>query len=1317
MLMKKYFYSALAAAAMLLATVSCSQEENFVEPTGQMTSFSVQLTGAPKSLTRDAGDGKTVDKLYYAVYQDGTKVFPANGNGSVGINTDLTAKVEMPLLKGEEYDIIFWAQKEGVGVYNISDLTSITVDYTNALSNQESYDAFYNALNDFKADNKVHTIELRRPFAQLNLGTSDWERAKEALKTTADPVTHSHVVVKGLANTFAPLTGVASGDETVTFKAAAINTENFTVNNKTYKNLALNYLLVPCEKAPQGEGDHIAIPATEKALVDIDFVLYRGEGNVLFAMDKISNVPVQRNYRTNVIGQLLTGTEFDIIIKPETDEPSSNIEIKQIKTSEELVAALDSDDENIVIELLAATTRSANSVFNIAVSSWVEKYYLGGENTKTITINANGNTINFVQHDSDWNYVRLANPDAKLIINDAHLTNSGKNTGHWKRNLIRFFNKLELNEVTSEKGLCMMNDATLTDLDINVADENYALWITAQGQNVVIDGLNVVATNAGRAIKIGDEDYKDVAEKISLIAKNATFETAKKAAILVSSKAGADICLENIDLSKVSADKFNAVWIDEEWEEYKDLVSVEGGFVTLESTTSANPFAEDNAEVTIPAGTYGTFPVVTGKNVKILANGAVFTGNSGLNINGATVEGATFSNAEGSAIGGTINGTFKDCTFTGSNALRWCYAGEITVFEDCVFDGSVYGVHFDGGSNPVIFRRCTFSGFNAFGGEITLLTLQDCTFKSTGKSSYNGANLWGKTELNGTKFMFDGTAKTEWIGINATEGICFTDCTILEDGKNLFDCFANISSEHKVTIDGVEYILEKELFAEGVVKSGDERTYYLTNASSFIWAEKQKDNFFAGKTIKLANDINMTGVTIEKPIHFWNPENRTIVDGQNYTISNLTMSTTSTEKKPFGLFGGTADIKNLRFNNANVSGYSYVAVVAGNLYGNVENCHVVNSAVTGTYWMVGAMSGQYNAGNVTNCSVTNTTINGPAAVGALIGCINETTGERKVENCTVTGCTIVQNGSFGGDYDEMFGTAVGLINIDNSTAEFNKCYVEATTVKEIESNELFGVNGGTNTKIFVNGKVIVYTAEQLTDAINNGATDIILAGEIKMPNNATNKSITITGMNSASVIDVTGGAYWDGATLTFNNIKFKTSTGMSGSDYAALYSKDVTYNNCNFSGSMRIGRDGAKFVGCTFNDLGSDYIWTMGNDATFDGCTFNTAGKAILIYSDGGSEVSKVTVKNCTFNATQGAKAGAIANQNCAAIEIHNYGNGVNLITSGNIHDSNFSGEWRIKTYETGKPAIIVNGIEYTTIALDGKTMTIDENRNVTVNN
>ena len=188
----------------------------------------------------------------------------------------------------------------------------------------------------------------------------------------------------------------------------------------------------------------------------------------------------------------------------------------------------------------------------------------------------------------------------------------------------------------------------------------------------------------------------------------------------------------------------------------------------------------DAKMVSVAKGEY-TFPTSSVKDGQtiICEEGTVFTGKSSLDINGATVIGAEFKNENDNAVSGTINGTFKNCTFTGSNALRGCYAGETVVFENCVFDGDVYSVHFDGGANNAIFRNCVFSGFNAFGAALTKLTLEGCTFVGNGKSSYNGANLWGSTELINCEFTFDGTTANEWIDcIGADKTYSFKNCTI-----------------------------------------------------------------------------------------------------------------------------------------------------------------------------------------------------------------------------------------------------------------------------------------------------------------------------------------------------------------------------------------------------------------------------------------------------------------------------------------------------------------------------------------------------------
>jgi hypothetical protein len=149
-----------------------------------------------------------------------------------------------------------------------------------------------------------------------------------------------------------------------------------------------------------------------------------------------------------------------------------------------------------------------------------------------------------------------------------------------------------------------------------------------------------------------------------------------------------------------------------------------------------------------------------------------------------------------------------------------------------------------------------------------------------------------------------------------------------------------------------------------------------------------------------------------------------------------------------------------------------------------------------------------------------------------------------------------------------------------------------------------------------------------------------------------------------------------------------------------LYGEAVTFNNCEF-------------------ELNNQYIWTYGcKNTSFNNCVFNTNGKAILVYNEGAG-ATNVTVKGCTFNASAGAKAGAIANQFCAAIEIDNFQNsGVGaahtVTATDNTVGANFSGEWRIKNFVAGN-AITVNGVNYEQIAIDGKLMTIDADKNVTV--
>lgn len=313
--MNKKNYSLFVASMMLLAGTSCTQDEVIKNSSSdQMTTFKVSLEGEANS--RTAGDGKTVDILYYEVYQGDKKVLDNHGEDA---NADPVTKneaggfiVEMPIMRGEKYDIMFWAEAEN-SVYDATDLQEIKVNYDVVAANKEAYDAFFYGEENFIATNNETTIVLTRPFGQLNVGTTvaDWEKAKTMI-ADGDPVTKSEVKVKGLANRFNVLTHVASihgevGE--VTFEKADLNGETFDVKvsdteKAEYQNLAMNYLLVPTSQ-DKHQGN-----------VDITTTFWRVDTEKLFDI-VLPNVPVQRNWRTNILGDLLAADKtFEIVIDP-----------------------------------------------------------------------------------------------------------------------------------------------------------------------------------------------------------------------------------------------------------------------------------------------------------------------------------------------------------------------------------------------------------------------------------------------------------------------------------------------------------------------------------------------------------------------------------------------------------------------------------------------------------------------------------------------------------------------------------------------------------------------------------------------------------------------------------------------------------------------------------------------------------------------------------------------------------------------------------------------------------------------------------------
>ena len=200
----------------------------------------------------------------------------------------------------------------------------------------------------------------------------------------------------------------------------------------------------------------------------------------------------------------------------------------------------------------------------------------GGPNTSKVTISGSEGSETLRLSTTYWSRVSMANSNAVLTMNNLHVT-SDQESGTWNSYDITFLNcNVSLKDICFEKAVALDNSkftSVLENVSINESHDYYALWIVAGG-DVTIDGLKV--NSEGRAIKISDQ-YVTEPKKTTLSVSNSTFVSKSKSAVIVGSTAGADITWgSGNDISYVSADAVNAVWVDEDWKDYDDLVTVTG---------------------------------------------------------------------------------------------------------------------------------------------------------------------------------------------------------------------------------------------------------------------------------------------------------------------------------------------------------------------------------------------------------------------------------------------------------------------------------------------------------------------------------------------------------------------------------------------------------------------------------------------------------------------------------------------------------------------------------------------------------------------
>ena len=610
------------------------------------------------------------------------------------------------------------------------------------------------------------------------------------------------------------------------------------------------------------------------------------------------------------------------------------------------------------------------------------------------------------------------------------------------------------------------------------------------------------------------------------------------------------------------------------------------GDIKVYATQDAN--GASRVAVVVGGNTYAN---VTIKNVHVIANeGSYLVANNNTGAIAGQLQGKTVYENCTSNINVTVNkffaggivglaGTndkFIDCHTTGNIAV---VAGREGRANDHYRVGGIAGGWADGKNNVCTLVNCSYtgnvSGTNADGSVAEVL-------------DYMGYVGRGYTLTNcaGSKVVVNGV-------------------TYIQKYNDVYGVYENEN--------GYEYV------ADGLLYNGKE--YIATNAKGLVALSAK--TIKGGETVKLGADIDLKGVEFNG-LNAFNSENNNTFDGQNYTVSNWTYE------------GGAADmgfirnwvgpVKNVNFENCHLKTSGRSAIVAAKVYGNIENVNINNCSIEDSYWACGLVAGLYNAGNISNCVVTNSSVKSNGGTGAIVGVINESAGTRKVENCKVEGCTVNNTGAYGEVYSGAL--VCGMVNITNSTVEFNGCsYLKNTKEGKYVGDLYYSVDSDITVKI--DGSIVVNTVEEFTAALKDANVNAIVLGQdITVTEKWDNR---YTGAKTSKAITIDGNG---------NTLKFACEVSDGFNHQAAFrFEAPAVVKNLTIDMSEVAGSGSWLRAISTKGDITVD-------NCTFIGSTNYTAGRGIAFGEGAGAATSEiiVSVTNSTF--TNWTRRGITDNEN-----------------------------------------------------------------------
>lgn len=763
---KKLFLGMFAAAGMLFAT-SCSNDELDVVQSGNEAQVTFSLAAEGGIATRAISDGTGAKKLVYAVYNASGELIETIANTDVNgqivdnsaFDNGLTENVTITLAKGQQYTVAFWAQNPNCTAYTTTDLKNVTIDYA-GLNNDETRDAFFKAETFTVTGNTEIDVVLKRPFAQINVGVyqTDWDAAK----ASGIEIEKSKVTIENAATSINLLTGEVGGEQTVEYgfdiiPAQFATPETLDVDldkdgtKENYVYLSMSYILANDETTGYAK----------TALEDLDFTFAPISGNNINFSEGLNAVPVQRNWRTNIIGKILTGdVTFNITIDPIYDGEYNNGEAQPVNINGVYYATIQDAVNNVndgdVIKVATGTYTEVVKVAsgknftleaagpNVVIAaldhqsngtpSTVKVKGITFDNSITLAGWFTGTAQNIAPCVGAWGG-NLTFEDCTFIVAGT----SGRETGvmtWWttENNVMSLsFNNCTFEGQNDHANARAMQIYGYVKMEVSNCtfntNKDYTLKYVANEGNIATFSNNIV-NNSENFVELGSSVYPGSNYTANII--NNTLGNGVNTHIIANNEN------QNVNLNgNVSVIAEGVV---------KDA---NGNYIASSNEGITNAISDGATTINLIQGNYVIPSSAQGKTLTIIGTGTpedvkvavTKVGSGGENcdygLDGSTVtfESITITTNSSTYIGyARCNGTYKNCVINGTYTLY----GD-SKFERCTFNvsGDVYNIWTWGAKN-MEFDRCTF---NSDGKALLLyqegtntvnLTVKSCIFNDNG---------------------------------------------------------------------------------------------------------------------------------------------------------------------------------------------------------------------------------------------------------------------------------------------------------------------------------------------------------------------------------------------------------------------------------------------------------------------------------------------------------------------------------------------------------------------------------------------------------